>query len=114
MLDWRGQIAEATGANIFFGIDGVLHTPTPDCFLDGITRRAVMGLAKARQIKVIERAIMPDELAKAQEVFVTGTAAEVTPVTEIGEYKFPVGPISKQLMADFDKLVRQPETVGAK
>ena len=114
MLDWRGQIAEATGANIFLGIDGVLHTPTPDCFLDGITRRAVMGLAKARQVKVIERAIMPDELAKAQEVFVTGTAAEVTPVTEIGEYKFSVGPITKQLMADFDVMVRQPETVGAK
>ena len=114
MLDWRGQIAEATGANIFLGIDGVLHTPTPDCFLDGITRRAVMGLAKARRIKVIERAIMPEELAKAQEVFVTGTAAEVTPVTQIGDYRFEVGPISKQLMADFDKLVRQPETVGAK
>jgi branched-chain amino acid aminotransferase len=113
MLDWRGQIAEATGANIFLGIDGVLHTPTPDCFLDGITRRAVMGLAKARQIKVVERAIMPDELGKAQEVFVTGTAAEVTPVTEIGPYKFPVGPISQQLMADFDKMVRQPETAGA-
>jgi branched-chain amino acid aminotransferase len=114
MLDWRGQIAEATGANIFLGIDGVLHTPTPDCFLDGITRRAVMGLAKARQIKVVERGIMPEELGKAQEVFVTGTAAEVTPVTEIGQYKFPVGPISKQLMADFDKMVRQPETAGAK
>jgi branched-chain amino acid aminotransferase len=114
MLDWRGQIAEATGANIFLGIDGVLHTPTPDCFLDGITRRAVMGLAKARQIKVVERAIMPDELGKAQEVFVTGTAAEVTPVTEIGEYKFNVGPITKQLMTDFDVMVRQPETVGAK
>jgi len=114
MLDWRGQIAEATGANIFLGIDGVLHTPTPDCFLDGITRRAVMGLAKARQIKVIERAIMPEELAKAQEVFVTGTAAEVTPVTQIGDHKFSVGPITKQLMADFDKMVRQPETVGAK
>ena len=114
MLDWRGQIAEATGANIFLGIDGVLHTPTPDCFLDGITRRAVMGLAKARQVKVIERAIMPDELAKAQEVFVTGTAAEVTPVTQIGDYKFSVGPITQQLMADFDKMVRQPETVGAK
>ena len=79
MLDWRGRLAEATGANIFLGIDGVLHTPTPDCFLDGITRRAVMGLAKARQIKVVERAIMPDELAQTQEVFVTGTAAEVTP-----------------------------------
>jgi branched-chain amino acid aminotransferase len=114
MLDWRGRIAEATGANIFLGIDGALHTPTPDCFLDGITRRAVMGLAKARQIKVVERAIMPDELAKAQEVFVTGTAAEVTPVTQIGDYKFPVGPISQQLMTDFDKLVRMPEAVGAK
>jgi branched-chain amino acid aminotransferase len=114
MLDWRGQIAEATGANIFLGIDGVLHTPTPDCFLDGITRRAVMGLAKARQIKVVERAIMPDELNKAQEVFVTGTAAEVTPVTQIGDHHWPVGPLSKQLAADFDKLVRQPETVGAK
>jgi branched-chain amino acid aminotransferase len=114
MLDWRGQIAEATGANIFLGIDGALHTPTPDCFLDGITRRAVMGLAKARQIKVIERAIMPDELKQAQEVFVTGTAAEVTPVTQIGEHSFPVGPISQRLMADFDKLVRQPESVGAK
>jgi branched-chain amino acid aminotransferase len=114
MLDWRGQVAEATGANIFLGIDGVLHTPTPDCFLDGITRRAAMGLATARQIKVIERAIMPDELKQAQEVFVTGSAAEVTPVTQIGEHKFPVGPITKQLMADFDKLVRTPETVGAK
>jgi branched-chain amino acid aminotransferase len=74
----------------------------------------VMGLATARQIKVVERGIMPDELAQAQEVFVTGTAAEVTPVTQIGDYTFPVGPISRQLMADFDKLVRQPETVGAK
>ena len=114
MLDWRGQIAEATGANIFLGIDGVLHTPTPDCFLDGITRRAVMGLAKARQIKVIERAIMPDELKKAQEVFVTGSAAEVTPVTQIGDHKFSVGPMTKQLMADFEKLTRTPEAVGAK
>jgi branched-chain amino acid aminotransferase len=114
MLDWRGRIAEATGANIFLGIDGELHTPTPDCFLDGITRRAVMGLAKARQIKVVERAIMPEELKRAREVFVTGTAAEVTPVTEIGEYKFSVGPIAKQLMADFDVLVRQTETAGAK
>ncbi len=106
MLDWRGQLAEATGANIFLGIDGELHTPTPDCFLDGITRRAVIGLAKARNIKVIERAIMPDELGRTQEVFVTGTAAEVTPVTEIGQYKFQVGTMTKTLMADFDKMVR--------
>ena len=106
MLDWRGQIAEATGANIFLGIDGVLHTPTPDCFLDGITRRTVMGLARARQIKVVERAIMPDELGKAQEVFLTGTAAEVTPVREIGPYKFTPGRICKQMLEDFDKATR--------
>jgi len=113
MLDWRGQIAEATGANIFLGMRGELHTPTPDCFLDGITRRAVMGLAAKRQIKVVERAIMPEELAKADEVFVTGTAAEVTPVTQIGEHRFPVGAITKQLMADFDKMVRAEEALGA-
>jgi len=113
MLDWRGQLAEATGANIFLAIDGELHTPKPDCFLDGITRRAVIGLARARQLKVVERAIMPGELAKAQEVFVTGSAAEVTPVTQIGsDFRFQVGPISRQLMADFDKLVRTPEPVA--
>ncbi len=113
MLDWRGQIAEATGANIFLVIDGALHTPTPDCFLDGITRRAVMGLARARQLKVIERAIMPAELAKAQEVFLTGTAAEITPVVEIGEYRFAVGPVSKMLMEDFDRLTRSEAAASA-
>jgi branched-chain amino acid aminotransferase len=106
MLDWRGQIAEATGANVFLAINGELHTPTPDCFLDGITRRTVMGLARARQIKVVERAIMPDELGKAQEVFLTGTAAEVTPVREIGPYKFTPGRICKQMIEDFDKATR--------
>jgi branched-chain amino acid aminotransferase len=106
MLDWRGQIAEATGANIFLAINGELHTPTPDCFLDGITRRTVMGLARARQIKVVERAIMPDELAKAQEVFLTGTAAEVTPVREIGSYKFTPGAICKQMMEDYEQATR--------
>ena len=84
MLDWRGQIAEATGANIFLVQDGKVHTPTPDCFLDGITRRSVVDLARKAGITVIERAIMPDELAHTQEVFITGTAAEVTPVAEIG------------------------------
>jgi len=106
MLDWRGQIAEATGANVFLAINGELHTPTPDCFLDGITRRTVMGLARARQIKVVERAIMPDELSKAQEVFLTGTAAEVTPVREIGPYKFTPGRICKQMVEDFEKATR--------
>jgi len=106
MLDWRGQIAEATGANVFLAINGELHTPTPDCFLDGITRRTVMGLARARQIKVVERAIMPDELGKAQEVFLTGTAAEVTPVREIGPYKFTPGRICKQMVEDFEKATR--------
>lgn len=106
MLDWRGQIAEATGANVFLAINGELHTPTPDCFLDGITRRTVMGLARARQIKVVERAIKPEELGKAQEVFLTGTAAEVTPVREIGPYKFTPGTICKQMVEDFEKATR--------
>jgi branched-chain amino acid aminotransferase len=108
MLDWRGQIAESTGANIFLVIDGVIHTPTPDCFLDGITRRTVIGLARQRQYKVVERAIFPNELAKTQEVFLTGTAAEVTPVGEIDNYKFKVGPVTTSLMDDFAKLVRTP------
>ncbi len=105
MLDWRGQIAESTGANIFLAMEGVLHTPTPDCFLDGITRRTVIELARRHDIEVIERAIMPDELAKAQEVFLTGTAAEVTPVGEIGPYKFKVGNVTHTLMADYEKEV---------
>jgi len=105
MLDWRGQIAESTGANIFLVIEGALHTPTPDCFLDGITRRTVMGLARRHGIEVIERAILPEELAKAQEVFLTGTAAEVTPVGEIGPYKFKVGNVTHTLMADYEKEV---------
>ena len=107
MLDWRGQVAEATGANIFFSKDGKLHTPTPDCFLDGITRRAVMAMARARGIEVIERAIMPEEMAGFEECFLTGTAAEVTPVSEIGPYKFTPGRICKQLLADFDAATRR-------
>lgn len=108
MLDWRGRIAEATGANVFLVQDGALHTPTPDCFLDGITRRTVMDLARARQIKVVERAIMPEELAQTQEVFLTGSAAEVTPVSRIGEHRFTPGPICRQMMEDFGSFVRQP------
>ncbi|CAN5278652.1 branched-chain amino acid aminotransferase [soil metagenome] len=106
MLDWRGQIAEATGANVFFVKDGKLHTPTPDCFLDGITRRSVIELAKKRGIQIVERAIMPEEMAGFEQCFLTGTAAEVTPVSEVGPYKFTPGQITKTLMEDFTALVQ--------
>ncbi len=106
MLDWRGNLAEATGANLFLVINGEIHTPTPDCFLDGITRRTVMDLARARQIKVIERHMRPEELDKAQEIFLTGTAAEITPVGEIEGRMFTPGAITKQLMDDYASAVR--------
>jgi branched-chain amino acid aminotransferase len=112
MLDWRGQVAEATGANVFFVKDGKVHTPTPDCFLDGITRRTVIGLAKRRGIEVIERAIMPEEMEGFEEAFLCGTAAEVTPVAEIGQYRFTPGAISKTLMDDYMQEV-QPKSVAA-
>jgi branched-chain amino acid aminotransferase len=105
MLDWRGLVAETTGANIFFVIDGDLHTPTPDCFLDGITRRTVMSLARRNQMKVIERQISPNELSQATEVFLAGTAAEVTAVREIGAHRFTPGAITETLMKDYDGLV---------
>ncbi|MCX7363437.1 MAG: branched-chain amino acid aminotransferase [Alphaproteobacteria bacterium] len=105
MLDYRGQVAEATGANVFFVMDGEIHTPKPDCFLDGITRQSVIGMAKKRQMKVVERAIMPEEMAKATECFITGTAAEVTPVSEIGPYKFTPGEVCRTLIADFTAAV---------
>jgi branched-chain amino acid aminotransferase len=114
MLDWRGRIAESTGANIFFVMDGDLHTPTPDCFLDGITRRTVMAIARRRQLKVIERAIMPDELPKATEVFVAGTAAEVTPVRQIGDLHFTPGTITETLINDYTALVQLPPDEVAK
>ncbi|MFQ5764335.1 MAG: branched-chain amino acid aminotransferase [Rhodospirillales bacterium] len=110
MLDWRGHVAEATGANIFlvFG-DDKLVTPTPDCFLDGITRRTVIELAEKRGIEVIERTILPDELEKATEIFLTGTAAEVTPVGGIDAMTFSVGDITKWMMEDYDKAVGKDE-----
>ncbi len=113
MLDYRGRIAEATGANIFLVQDGKLHTPTPDCFLDGITRQTVIALARERGIEVIERAIMPDELAKTQEIFITGTAAEVTPVGEIDGRTFTVGEITQELMSAYSELVRNPAEASA-
>lgn len=109
MLDYRGQVAEATGANIFLVIDGKLHTPTPDCFLDGITRRTVMDLARQRGYEIIERAIFPEELSQAQEIFLTGTAVEVIPIGVIDELKFSVGPITKQLQADYKALTQNFE-----
>ena len=106
MLDWRGQVAEATGANVFFVKEGKLYTPVPDCFLDGITRRTVISLAKARGIEVIEKVIMPEDLSEYEECFLTGTAAEVSPVSEVGPYKFQVGDITKQLIDDYQSTVQ--------
>jgi branched-chain amino acid aminotransferase len=112
MFDWRGRVAECTGANIFFVTEGVLHTPTPDCFLDGITRRTVIGLAKKRGYEVVERAIMPDELGTFSECFLTGTAAEVTPVSEIGDFKYKPGKICEMLIKDYTAAVT-PKKVAA-
>jgi branched-chain amino acid aminotransferase len=107
MLDYRGRVAEATGANVFFTRGGVLHTPVPDCFLDGITRRTVIDLARARGIEVIERAIMPEELDDFEECFLTGTAAEVTPVSCIGSHRFTPGEICRQLITDYENCVHR-------
>ena len=112
MLDYRGRVAEATGANIFFVKDGVIHTPDPDCFLNGITRQTVIELAKRRGIQVIERAIMPEELSEFTECFLTGSAAEVTPVSEIGPYRFTPSTICETLMNDYMKEV-YPATAQA-
>jgi branched-chain amino acid aminotransferase len=111
MLDYRGLVAEATGANMFFVKDGELYTPTPDCFLDGITRRSVMFLAKKRGITVHERHIKPEELDDFTECFIVGTAAEVTPVSEIGPYKFKPGEITETLMHDYMEDVHREHSV---
>jgi branched-chain amino acid aminotransferase len=105
MFDWRGQVAEATGANAFFVRDGALFTPTSECFLDGITRRTVMDLARKRGVEVVERAIWPEELESFQQMFITGSAAEVTFVREVGPWNFEVGDLSRQLAKDYDDLV---------
>ena len=117
MLDHRGFLAEATGANMFLVIDGVLHTPTPDSFLDGITRRTVIDLAKSRGIRVVERAIPPEDLGSATEMFLTGTAAEVTPVGSLDGHQFTVGTITRTLIRDYEDMVRgryqQPAAAAA-
>ncbi|MEM9966535.1 MAG: branched-chain amino acid aminotransferase [Pseudomonadota bacterium] len=106
MFDYRGYVAEATGANIFFVKDGEVHTPNPDCFLNGITRQTVIGMLKDRQIKVHERHITPDELEGFEQCWLTGTAAEVTPVGEIGDYNFEVGTLTRDIALGYEKLVR--------
>lgn len=103
-LDWRGQIAEATAANIFLVIDGELHTPTPDCFLNGITRLTVIDLAREAGFKLHERAIMPEELARAQEVFLTGSAYEIVPVGKIDHHQFTPGPVTAALQNMYHTL----------
>ncbi|MBN9291674.1 MAG: branched-chain amino acid aminotransferase [Hyphomicrobium denitrificans] len=113
MLDYRGRVAECTGANVFLIKDGVIHTPEPDCFLDGITRRTVIDLAKARGIEVITRAIMPEELGSFTECFITGTAAEITPVSEIGEHHYKPGKITETLLNDYTELVKPKKRVAA-
>ena len=107
MFDYRGYVAEATGANIFFVKDGEVHTPLPDCFLNGLTRQTVVGLLRDRQIKVHERHIMPEELETFQQCWLTGTAAEVTPVGQIGDYNFEVGALTRDIAESYEKLVRE-------
>ena len=106
MYDYRGYVAEATGANIFFVKDGEVHTPTPDCFLNGITRQTVIGMLKDKGITVHERHIMPEELEGFEQCWLTGTAAEVTPVGQIGDWKFEVGALTREIATDYEKLVR--------
>jgi len=113
MLDWRGQVAEATGANIFFVRDGTLHTPIPDCFLDGITRRTVIDLARRRGLEVFERAIWPEELESFEQCFLTGSAVELMPVTKAGPWRFETGALSLQLRRDYLDLVHRRDTPAA-
>jgi branched-chain amino acid aminotransferase len=105
-MDYRGYVAEATGANIFFVKDGEVHTPKADCFLNGLTRQTVIGMLKDKQIKVHERHIEPGEMEGFEQCWLTGTAAEVTPVGQIGDYTFEVGQMVKDIATDYEKLVR--------
>lgn len=113
MLDWQGRVAECTGANVFFIKDGKVHTPIADCFLDGITRRTVIDLCRRRGFEVIERRILPEELSSFNECFITGTAAEVTPVSEIGPYRYTPGNMSKVIMEDYTAEVNPAAAAAA-
>ena len=106
MFDYRGYVAEATGANMFFVKDGEVHTPTPDAFLNGLTRQTVIGMLEKKGINVIERHIMPEELESFEQCWLTGSAAEVTPVGQIGDYNFEVGALAIEMAAEYEKLVR--------
>ncbi|WP_421996535.1 branched-chain amino acid aminotransferase [Reyranella sp.] len=112
MLDWKGDLSESTGANIFLVIDGTLVTPTPENFLDGITRRAVIAMARRRGWTVEERAVKPEELRRASEVFLCGTAAEIVPVGSVDGHHYQAGPVARTLTADFQALVREPDCEG--
>ncbi len=112
MLDWQGRLAESTGANIFLAIGDRLVTPKVENFLDGITRRAVIGMAGKRGWSVDQRAVMPEELAEASEVFLCGTAAEIVPVGAVDRNRYQVGPMTRALIEDYEKLVRQPDSEG--
>ena len=105
-MDYRGYVAEATGANIFFVKDGEVHTPLADCFLNGLTRQTVIGMLKEKGLTVHERHIMPEELEGFEQCWLTGTAAEVTPVGQIGDYTFEVGALTREISEDYEKLVR--------
>jgi branched-chain amino acid aminotransferase len=113
MMDYRGYVAEATGANIFFVKDGVVHTPTPDCFLNGLTRQTVIGLLERRGVQVVERHILPEELEGFEQCWLTGTAAEVTPVGQIGDWRFEVGALALDVAKDYENLVRGKLSVAA-
>ncbi len=113
MLDWQGRVAECTGANVFFTQNGIIHTPIADCFLDGITRRTVIELARLRGIEVIERRIMPDELDAFEECFICGTGAEVTPVFEIGPHTFKPGAIARAMVEDYAAEVQPKHRAAA-
>ncbi|MFQ8430088.1 branched-chain amino acid aminotransferase [Amaricoccus sp. W119] len=106
MMDYRGYVAEATGANVFFVKDGEVHTPEADCFLNGITRQTVIGMLRDKGVRVNERHIEPGEMADFQQCWLTGTAAEVTPVGQIGDYNFEVGELTREIAGDYEKLVR--------
>ena len=106
MFDYRGYIAEATGANIFFVKNGEVHTPKPDSFLNGLTRQTVIQMLHEKGVKVVERHIMPDELEGFEQCWLTGTAAEVTPVGQIGDYNFEVGTLTRDISESYEKLVR--------